>query len=730
MNYNVQRFKALLNAEIDSVKLEQDENLHVRVLFEGDELKEINSYLKTELDRVYEDHVPLWNDAVENQETYRAVKIPIPDGGMSVYPAPIARIPADQVIASTYNETVRPRPIFSIDAYLSATYEIPNPQPTQPGIPPGPMDVKQVNAEDIAKDWEKCGDFIVRERINLPQKLLKIIRNAVCGNPYCVKVVVDPDEKTTLAAKTTGGVIVDLDDKYEFTKTRGDIIRWYLVPFVNVMRPLDEDDIDVSPWFGERTSWRPDDLLKKHSAKKLFLVADDAEAEALAKSTVDLYDPFRARVAESTQKKSPQVATQVCDTWLVWFYRTVKYKDLETGKTKIKKLNCLGNFHRTNGKLMDCYLNHYEHQCRPYELVDQMEDLDSTVGRMKWHQQQFTYAAHAEIRAKHAANHLGYWHDPNEVELVDFFKAHATLKLQDHVPGIYEKQWGTYRGSAESTSLLELMKFILTMSQLDSKQSKYSTGTDVPGRTPGSTMQQILERAEQEPLMFLSRLSDKLSRLLRLDFETRRQYQPLGELLPVWDDEKKQRVEIPFRFPVGDVMDNFRIALTAADEALAKEHDPEQLMMKKNALMQDGEYVAKVVAGILDLKSPLPASGVALFSKIVNRVQRLTRQLMGMSTTDEDDFDLTKEIDALVNERNAMLMMQQQQQAQMQQQQMQQGQMNAQGGSTQANPVNPQMPGGQSGGGSTATGGQPNIPQPPIPPAPEGNGAGAGMPVQ
>lgn len=730
----------LLSADIDAIELEMDSSGSYRVIFSDKELIEVNAFLKSDMERTHDDWVPLWNRSVDNKEAYRTTKIPIPDGGRSIYPAPISRIPADQIIASVYNGIMRPRPIFSIDAYLKMEYDVPGqqipvpPMGMMPGMPPpNIVSAEKQTAELVAHRMEQGYDFVVRERINLGPKLMRGVKGAVTGTPYWWKVVVDPEKHTSYGAKASGGVI-DLDDKYEETKMRGDIMRWYLVPFTNGMMPLeylyDENGIDRSPWFAERKPMRPDELAKKYAAGELFLVNDDAAALKLAQTTVDLVDEFRARGDASTERKTPASPIQSVPNWLTWFYWDCKYIDpLEPTdqdgkkKWKIKRLSLLGDFHLGTGQLMTCWLNSYEHRCRPYELVDQMDDGDCTVDRMMYHQTMFTYLAQSEIKGAHIANTPLYWHDPNLPDLAAFFASHKTINAGDHVPGIFGKEWGLTPAGEKHYSAIELLKFILSMSQLDSRENDFTMGGRPPGRTPAATTAAVYQHAEEVKTMFLARLSLKLSRLLRLDAETRRQYQPLGEVLPMWDETSKATIELPFRFPVGDVLDNFRIALTASDEALSEEKDPQQIMMRKQAVMADGEYVAKVVAAIVNIQQPLPQSAVSLFAQIVMRDQQLMRKLMGQMVTDEESYDLTPQLEALIAERNQALVMQQ---AQAQAA----GGMNVQGGAggSQQAPSAGGQPAGP--GQSQGTQGQPPVPpNGPPPPAPV-SGAVNQPPVQ
>jgi hypothetical protein len=759
---DMQLFDAILGAKMDSIQVERDADGHMRVLLEGAELEKVNAFLSEELNRAYDDYSPMWMNAVENIETYKAIRKMIEDSGLAMYPAPIARIPADQVIAATYNSVMRPRPIISIDAYLNASYDVPGvagaPTP-QPGMP---VPTQSVTAEEIGKNLRQGYEFLARERIQIGPKLLKAIGNAVKGCPSYWKVAVNPDQVTKLTARADGGAVTT-SVRYESTRMRGDIVAHYLVPYFNCMKPLDQDDIQICDWFAEREKHnRPEDILTEYVAKTLFLIKDDAEVKALANSTVDIYDPYRERIAASTEKKPPaQKPTQVCDRWEVWFYWTAQFKDPESGQSAVKQLNCVGSFHRSAGKLMSCFLNEYEHQERPYELIDQFDDGGSTVENMRYHQNVFTHTVQAEIKNAFIANNVALWHDPDNPDIVSFFTSHKVLKPGDHIPGVFGKDWGVAVMGQDHDSMMPLIQFILSFSQLDSKQNKYSSG-DPGGRTPANTMAMAIEQAGQEPHLFLHRLSTKLSRIFRLDMETRRQFQPLGEVLPSWTG--KEKTEIPFRFPVGDVLDNFRIALTASDEALAREQDQQNIMAQKKALMDDGEYVAKILGAIMNLQTPLPKEGVDAFAKIIKRDQKALMDLLGNSTTDVDQYDLTPEVDALLAARNRQLEAQQAMQRELQhaqavsgtspQQQAAQpdikislsgkltpeqeaqaaaqrglGGSNAQGQAAGPGPAVP-GPGGPGGAGvAPPTGGQPGVPPPP-PTAPVQGGQGVGGAVQ
>src|SRR3990167_3338396 len=209
-------------------------------------------------------------------------------------------------------------------------------------------------------------------------------------------------------------------------------------------------------------------------------------------------------------------------------------------------------------------------------------------------------------------------------------------------------------------------------------------------------MSQSLEQGGQQDTLFLRRLSRKLSRIVRLYLETARQFQPMGETIPISDPVEKQLIEIPFRFPVGEVLDNYSIGLTAADDALRAERNVEQIATWKAVLMQDSEFVAKVATAMVDPRAT-PAM-MALFEKTLTRNEKLVTRMIQLSDTDEADFDLTEEINALVKEKELAMQTMQAQEA-----------MNAQGQAAAPQGAVPGPAGLPNGGGPVGMGVEPGI---------------------
>jgi len=73
--------------------------------------------------------------------------------------------------------------------------------------------------------------------------------------------------------------------------------------------------------------------------------------------------------------------------------------------------------------------------------------------------------------------------------------------------------------------------------------------------------------------------------------------------VPTKDPETNAQIMVPFLLPVEDVMDNFDIALTAAEEELAKEADEEQRIMTFNLLGQASNTWAQIAGAMADINA-------------------------------------------------------------------------------------------------------------------------------
>jgi hypothetical protein len=706
------QLRATIELDSESGRFEIDGDGYTRVFLEEEELKRVEIWLGDEITRTRDDLAAVFAECAENIETYKAIKMHIDGAGPAILPSPIARNPADQIISTTVNKVAQTKPIFSFDPYFNNTYkvpvplEVPMPDPTTGQVAPRKFAVAvDVDSEQLSQRWEVGMEFKNRERLRFIPLFHRTVHDCVTAGLGYVKVCRRKKTRTLIAPKVKGAIL-DFTDTEELYIRDGEDVHWYNVAYSNVLRPNMDDEIDDLPWVSEILSHESEDITKGFYNEEYFLIRDEDDAKALAGNVTQATTREKERTDATTRNLSPQVPHLAPDVHEVFFFRNLKVRivDQKTGKEKIvvRRFDLMGEFHVGARRLLSLFRNPYNHQRRLLVPFTQFLDGSSTVGIIKYHQIIGTHLQQAEIKNSFHGNNFTYWWNPDSIKTAKFFNGRKTIEIGEIIPGVYNTDWGVVRaGEGFTYSLLPLMQWNNGESQTASRQSSYEMGETIPGRTPSSTVQQILERGGQPGNLFLLRLSEGFAKVMRLYLETARQFQPMGETIPVRDKGEKAILEIPFRYPIGDALDNFRIALTASDQMLAKEHAPEEIATLMNLYQQHTGFVAQV-AGPIAKASPAEAD---FFRRVIAGETEVFDKLVSMLRTDtKEKFDLMPAVDALVEEAKAAA---QQMEA-----------MNAEGQVTGAGGAVPGAEGGaQPGGDQGAPGEQPLPPNPDAAPA-------------
>jgi hypothetical protein len=625
-----------------------------------DEVKErIEKYLAAELTQAIEDRKPLFDEARENTETYRAKKQTI-DGLPDILPSPLARIAADQNIAQAHSTIMRPNPLLSVKPYFPATYDVmlsvpvpgPDGQQTQAAVPM-PRD-----ADKIAKTWELGYEYILRERVKLSKKLQQILTDTVTGAQPCWGKVCYHAETRTVMEPVKAGFTIDLSDKREAEMPVGDPVKWVILPTYNVLLPVEEDDVQASPWIAEPTPLTSDDYLLKYYSGDFPLLTADEEAEKLSKMAEDTRNDAKVTSDETVKQATVRNPRLRCNVFEVWLYWDVKIPNPNDPKRKlIKRLSLLTTFHLGPNKLLSCFRNPYDHQLRPYVPFFQIEDPhtlsgSSTVGIVKWHQKVKTRMWGLELENAASANNMSAFADP-DTEAFAYLSGRKKLLPNEVIPKREDEYVEMWRKGESHFSLMPNIQYVDNDGMRAVNMSSIELGADVPNRTPSGTVSQVMQQGNLQNLMFLRTICERLVEMVKLDLRTRRQFYPTGETLHVFDKETQQLLEVLFQFPVEDAIDNFRFAFTAADEEMAKEHELPQLMALQANNQKRGQWIAQVVAPIVN-PNLLP-SQVQLFVDIVASDQVITDKITSLFQADTKKFDYTQDIQKIVEERNAFL---------------------------------------------------------------------------
>lgn len=707
-------------AEQDQVKraLELDEESGAFVMGEDgymrfepsdEELKAINAWIARETDLAEQEMEPVYAEAAEDIATYKASKTSdMIDGEAAILPAPLARIAVDQYVAWTFNTITRPTPMVSMQPYFKDDYDVI--VPFQNGAQAIPVKI-QKSAEETAHFIETGYDYKLRESLSFVSIIRDAILDACTVKRGYAKVCWEKSEQSYFQPKIDGVFVTG--EKEEVYESDGDQVKWYGVPVFNILKRAHEDDIDKAEMFQERTPVSSEEFRVRCLTGKYHLIPEE-KIDTYSRMTGDVKPQAQTSMEASTQNRMSIIPKEMVDVRLVWFHRWLKFKeeytDPMTGEMKerqtLRRVQLMGDYHAGAREFGCIYRNYRNDQRRPYAVLYQLKDPhsdsgSSTTSISKWFQRVVTHLSQAEIKNAFHANNFQYWYDPDS-RVASFFQGEGKkFRPGIAVPGKRGEEWGSDRAGAEQHSLVPLLSFFKNWTREAQNMSVFETGDSVPGRTPSSTISQILQQGLQQPIMFLRLISEFVKRLILLDLETRRQFQPMGEVIPTRDEETREVIDIPFRFPTGDLARNFRISLTAADEAMAKEHEPEQLMMLLNLWQQGAQFVGQVAGPLTDANAT-PAQR-DLFVKIVEGWQALFDKVVTMTRTDREKFNLNDAVKALAQE------------AEMAVQEM----MNAAQSQTDAGGVQPGPTGAPDEQGLPGAGAEPTLP-PDLGPAPQG----------
>jgi hypothetical protein len=274
-----------------------DESGYLRFIPSAAEMKAINRFLADEITAAETAHEPIFAEAAENIETYKAIKIGLPDGsGQAIMPSPIARVPADQIIASIVNQVMRPQHVVSVDPHFPAKYPVAVPATIDPADPEtapiamqmgvkAPVTVAmplEKDAEEIARRFEQGLDFKLRERLDFEKVFHECVHDCVTGaSPTWIKVCRERKRRPIIAPKKKGAFL-DFSETEERYVDDGEDVKFYRVPVFNVLRPNLEDDIDSLEWIAERDPKDPSDIISGFHAEDYFLIKNEDEAKKLA----------------------------------------------------------------------------------------------------------------------------------------------------------------------------------------------------------------------------------------------------------------------------------------------------------------------------------------------------------------------------------------------------------------------------------------------------------------
>lgn len=662
-------------------KFEETADGYTKYIPSPEELEGLNARFAEEINQAKQDHEGFFAQIKANIETYRARPTGMRAGDKNpVITLPIVGRQIDNSVAYEVVSIMKPRPIVSFDPYFNSTYKVPammeDPEALmqmgqmmgmQGGMmaPPMPMEV-EYTAEEVARAWEAGFDYKLREKLD-GRRLFKAIAKDIRIAGYAVvKNVWDRQTYSVTTpeyAKAPEGWIQVVGER-EHELVDGEPNKFVPVSPFSFLMPMDEDNVQRSPWISEDTPEDPTSF-RENLGTEYTLIPKD-EWETAAGMTTDEYRQTSDRaVRESVDKRKAQRPSKKHDIKDVWFFYPVRLKEPgEDGKTRtrLRNMSFLGKYHMGLQKFLCIYKNPYRHGKRPYVVFFEDEEAHrlstvSMVERVGKHQKLISQALHLDFQNAVQANNFNYYVDPDS-------EAWPVLTNGDNYPGKViprrdEKEVETKQAGVNHPGLANIVAFLGNDLAETTGENQYKMGQMIPNRTAASTVSQIMEAGYLKPLMTMQAVSDCFAELVRMWLSTQSQYAPFGEIVPTRDEETNELIEVPFRFPMEPVFSNFRIALTAADEELAKEADTAETIMLSEKMAESGLRVMQIVGA---MASPEVSPAItAIFEDLLGTENEFRKMLMKAKRSDIKKFALdTKKIKSVLEEKQQALMMQQQ----------------------------------------------------------------------
>lgn len=624
------------------------------------ELKELNTHYQQEIEQAERDHAGRYARLRQNERAYDAIPEPNADGATPAIVLPIVRRDVDQTSAWFVNQIVGAHPIVSIDACYDAEYEI----PVETGDPNFPTAMLKTPAEKAAAHLEHSIEYINRERLKFRDLADTLITEVVKGRgPGIAKVVFDQKFYRQYISDIKAGVFGSalFAEPKVVTKEEGMPVKYYAIPTENFIMAADEERPMTARWVAERTPMTTPDL--RRELKNEFSLIKQAEWDAMlaqqGDGADDIVDQTRKEMKALVDGRVALTPRNRHDVREVWFEYFVE------GEESDEPTQLMGLFHLRAGRFLWIIKNPYHHQRKPYVAFFQKKrpfrfSGSSTGEELQPIQNLITEIFHATLTNAWVANSTPVVADPNS-EAFDWLQENP-VEAASLIPGRPDEVKSLDFGRAYRTMMPEL-GFLLDLGRSVGRNTQYTDGSYIPGRTSPNTVDMIMKSGQQVSLSQLQSFGDSFCEMIWLWLKTYKQYKPMGEVFYSQNPEDKAIQEIPFRLPDEAALDNFKITLTAADEMAAKESSIEYLTSIGNILREDADQVAKILGPLAQID--VPDSFVPILTLLITRQQENLGEIMRLTRSDPKSFIVSAEMLRSVDEERKLVRQQLEMQQQM-----------------------------------------------------------------
>jgi hypothetical protein len=623
-----------------------DEGHYQYYLPSPEELIALNKATGEWIDQVLEDLKPVAEKVAENELAYEG-KIITSTGEKPLVAIPIVRRDCNIQIAWGTGTCLRPSPITSIDPYVDAEYEVPV-FDEQMGV--GML--MPISAEDVARTLEVGVEYKLREKLKVNQLMDTLWTEMISKGPVWIKTQYHHRPSYRKAAtfkKSALNYGFDVDASSFFEAAAEEPTKLIPLSFWNVLYNPDQDDVDRADYLAENTPWSTAQLKARMMEWEEYLLIPDGDRAKLTLSTTQYVNETQQRNVREIEKWAPKIPANYHDVKEVWFRHPMRfYETAEDGRQRkrVRMVELCGAYHYGTRKFIAIWLNPYDHQQKPYTPFLQRKrpfrlSGSNTAEDLAPFQRYIAEILSLTLENAAVANSSLTVVDPDS-DAFDWLADHE-ISADSIIPA-RKDQINVVSFGREHRSMMPEVDWLNAESSRTSNTSKFESGEAIPTRTPATTVSQILQAGQQQQLMTLRAFDMSWSRAMRQWLYTYRQFNPYGEILPVRQEEghESKIVELAFRLPAGEVLENFKIALTAAHEGLAREAEIEHLGVLANMLDNDARITAEALQPLVS--EQITESAAQIVERLIQRKQDILEEILRLSRTDARSLVITDEM--------------------------------------------------------------------------------------
>lgn len=635
----------------DSAELIPDpENGYDRVVLRPELVDAVEQTYCAAMAQAEIDWAPIFRKMAEHEAIYEGKGDP--SDPVSTITIPIVKRIVNQQQAWLSGATLGRDPYLTCKPIDDGDYELPATMDDEGG-----MQVEKIPSDEAAKLWQSYIQYVLTERIDFGQLLDDTLYAIHAGeNPTYWKVEYQP--RTKIIKQKKYAKVSDSDNVvkilgYEDTKVSdGEDVTIKHVFGGNCLMPIDQTDVQRSPWFSEKTPMTTLEMWKGIKDKVIdFGLGPDTPpdpndiADVVGLTTDETQTDVQVSLA-MIDRHIANDAERTHDVRTLWFYypikrtMTVPSEDGSAAKSVsiIEIRSLCGKVHYTARKLLSLYVNPYPR--RPYDaffLKKRPHRFSGTSSAedLAPFQRLISQVFHLQIQNAVQQNVKVFLIRENSVTWRYMKRPENKLRPGLMIPYADQGDVKAEQLGAPVASMAGEITYLTGEAQRLSVVSDYDVGADVPNRTPAATVAQIEQLAKMQPQAVLRQIRRPIARAVTLWVQVRSQYSQYATF-PFLDDEKQRRITKLIAFVRNDFERHFSLEVTATgDEDTASARVERGSMLLKETNLEN-EAVLKLSQIVMDPKVPTQAKEPAI--KMWIRLERVYGDMLSAVMPDSAKY--------------------------------------------------------------------------------------------